>query len=158
MPDPFEGSGRSSSYSVDKFYTASRNKKGFGSTVRVTVSPELVAAIGKLIASRKIPEYTTPGDFYRDCLVHRLKYIEQKIGDDTTFAPSRLAEMLMALEYQERIAEEREARAKFVHQIRDNLNNAEDTQVRREVIAHVQRVHDTTRDRLLKEELAKFLR
>lgn len=157
MTDPFEGSG-AASYSADKFYTASRNKKGFGSTIRVTVSPEFLAAVGKLVASRQIPEYTTTGDFFRDCLVHRLKYLEGKLGDGADFPASKLAETLIELEHQERISGERDARARLLREMRDNVNNAEDAQARREVIAHIQEFHDRTKDRLLKGELEKFLR
>lgn len=157
LPDPFLGSNDASSYSADKFYTASRNKKGFGSTIRLNVPPELLAAVSALVASRRVGDYRTSSDFYRDALVHRLKYLEQALGNDQVFAPGNLAQLIMTAEAFERRAAERENRNRIVRQARENLNNAGDAIERREVLAEIQAEHDRTRDRVLRDELAKFL-
>lgn len=88
--------GVDSTYSVDKFYTASRNKKGFCTSVRLAVPPETLAHIGEMVAQRVFPEYRTPADFFRDAIVHRLKYAETAAPNRVLSEESkRIREMLM---------------------------------------------------------------
>lgn len=69
IDDPFR---MDSTYDRDRFYTASRNKKGFGTTVRVLLPPELLAQIGLMTQSNSFPELRTQADFLRDAIVHNL--------------------------------------------------------------------------------------
>lgn len=82
-------------YSPDKFYTASRNKKGFATTIRVNVPPEVLSMLGQLVQSKVIPEYTTTEAFLRDAIVHRIKYVETMIKDDR-IPVTKLGKILIA--------------------------------------------------------------
>lgn len=56
-------------FSLDKFYTASSDKKGRQTTVQVHVPPSLLRTIQEIVARRIIPEYRTSADVLRDLLV-----------------------------------------------------------------------------------------
>jgi hypothetical protein len=57
-------------YSIEKFYTASRDRKGFSTTIQVHVPPTFMAELSALVQA--IPEYRTSRDAIRDFLVHGL--------------------------------------------------------------------------------------
>lgn len=80
MSDGF-GDGSNGGYSPDKFYTASRNTKGFTSTLRMNVPPEVVAWIGQIVQSGAIPEIRTREDFFRDALIHELHRTQEFIDN-----------------------------------------------------------------------------
>lgn len=69
------------SYDPDSFYVASRNAKGFKTTFTLSITPEVAAGIGEVIASRVLPHYRTPGDFYRNAIVHQLHKDRDRVGD-----------------------------------------------------------------------------
>lgn len=66
-------------YSVEKFYTRSRDRSRNHASYRVNIPEELSGEIAAMIASGKIPEYKTAGDFIRDAVVHRLKWVSDNL-------------------------------------------------------------------------------
>lgn len=102
MPDEFltaaSPSGKKT-YDPEEFYVASTNSKGFGSSFRIKVPPEVIGEIGALVAARVIPLYRTPADFHRDAMVHRLHQVHDLLKDDATMRSDilrRLSEKLAA--------------------------------------------------------------
>lgn len=115
-------------YSPDKFYTASRNKKGFTSTVRQSVPPEVLAHIGELVASRTVPEYRTSADFFRDAIVHRLHYVTglMEAGTPLSAESLRLQRMLIVeakLDRLNALVEENKRIAERAHNILRNIDS-----------------------------------
>src|SRR4030095_2367565 len=74
-------------------YTASRNKKGFGSSFRITVPPYVVSGIAQLVASQRIPQYRTSHDVHRNALVHQLVRDSEYLKGDQEL--SRIAKLLI---------------------------------------------------------------
>lgn len=82
--DPFlsdSSSDGSSELDLSKFYTASRDKKGFATTVRISVPPGFPGRAAELVARRIVPEYRTTADVYRDALVIGLEIRARQIND-----------------------------------------------------------------------------
>jgi hypothetical protein len=69
-------------YDPNSFYPASRDKKGFGASIRITVPPSILGEVSALVARGIIPEYRTNHDFFRDAIVHRLHYVSDMIRDE----------------------------------------------------------------------------
>lgn len=82
MPDEFSGSS-DNGYDSSRFYTASRDNRGFSDTTRLRTPTGLAYRIKALVASGKT-EYRTDHDFYRDAIVHRLNDVA-KLVDDPEF-------------------------------------------------------------------------
>lgn len=78
--DPF-GSEDSRKYSKTQFYTGSGGRE-HGESKNVRLPTWTIGQLGELIASRKIPEYRTEADFWRDAAVHRLHDIGEMLDDD----------------------------------------------------------------------------
>lgn len=76
-PDLFAGEDKA--YSVEKFYTRSTDGNGNSETKYLKMSGPLLAGIGQLISTNAIPAYRSDADFIRDAVLHRLKYINEKI-------------------------------------------------------------------------------
>lgn len=118
-PDPFvtdSSSQQSNTYDATKFYTVARDKKGFTTTVRVSIPPSVMSQIASLIATQTIPEYRTSADVLRDALVHRLVWL----GENTAnVVLSDLANAMIAETRSEGFLRQRES-------VRKTLNNYED--------------------------------
>lgn len=76
------GSSLNDKYEPNEFYVASRNKKGFGTTLRVMVPPDVLVHISELVQKQLVPAYRTREDFIRDALVHNLHRVRAIIKDD----------------------------------------------------------------------------
>lgn len=79
--DPWEAA-QQSSYSRTKFYTRSRDEKGFSGNQQIKVSPHIHGVISELVESKKLPMYRVSGDFIRDALVHRAKDVREMLDSD----------------------------------------------------------------------------
>lgn len=77
------GWGTDDNYSIDTFYTRATDAHGHSSYPKFRCPPHLYDRIASLVASRRIPPYSTPHDFVRDAVVHRLHYVERNIDDLT---------------------------------------------------------------------------
>lgn len=64
-------------YDPSKFYLASTDGKGHGTTIKAQLPPELLSVIAALVQSGRFP-YKTTADFIRDSLCHRLAYIHEE--------------------------------------------------------------------------------
>lgn len=73
-----DGDGR---FSLDKFYTASSDKKGRQTTIRIHVPPSLLRTISEVVARRVVPEYRTQHDVLRDLLVVGVNMRLEQIDD-----------------------------------------------------------------------------
>lgn len=62
-------------YSPANFYVAASDSKGHDQFVRMRVPPNIAGEVASLVASRKLPVYKTASDFYRDAVIHRLRYL-----------------------------------------------------------------------------------
>lgn len=85
-----DGWGVTDDYDVAEFYTRATDGRGHSDNLRVRVKPEVSGEIGALVSSGRIPEYTTPQDFIRDAIVHRLRWLSEH-ADDPLLA-AKLAE------------------------------------------------------------------
>lgn len=66
-------------YSPERIYTKSTDGRGHSERATVNLPPDLLAGLGRMIASKLIPEYRTTADFVRDSVMHRLKFWEDRI-------------------------------------------------------------------------------
>jgi hypothetical protein len=62
-------------YDAGKFYTRATDTKGFSSTIRVAIPPEVMGRI--LDLCERVPQYKGSRDFARDAIVHRLHYLAE---------------------------------------------------------------------------------
>lgn len=88
MTDEFPSSSSSpaNSYDPDKVYNASRDSKGFGSSLRMKVPPSLLSELGHVVQSGIITEYRTREDFFRDAIVHRLHWVADRVPSIAPYA------------------------------------------------------------------------
>ena len=62
-------------YSVYKFYVNATDSHHHSTKISFVVPPHIVAQIGQIVQSGKIPAYKTLEDFIRDSINHRLKFL-----------------------------------------------------------------------------------
>lgn len=68
-------------YNRGEFYQGnSRDKKGFSTTIRVSISPDIMREIQTMVEGKGFP-YTTKADFVRDAMLHRLHDLAELSGD-----------------------------------------------------------------------------
>lgn len=70
-----------STYDPDAYYIATRNKKGFKTTLYLAVTPEVAAGLAEVVASRRLPWYRTNHDFFRNAIVHQLHRDRERVND-----------------------------------------------------------------------------
>lgn len=145
----------SAAYSPDKFYTAARNKKGFGTSYRVTVPPELLARVSQLVSSKQIPEYTTPDCFFRDAVVHRIMYLDEIVDapELTQFGHALLRKIDL-----ERIAVHRDNLNKLLENYQRLLSGSQSIKERSDIIAMAREDLVKIEDAEYRERLANILK
>lgn len=79
--DPFQGSGKEKGYNRTDFYTSSGGREN-GESKNVRLPTWAIGPLGELIASRKVPDYRTEADFWRDAAIHRLHDVSEMLDDD----------------------------------------------------------------------------
>jgi hypothetical protein len=79
--DPWDTAQGNEPYREDRIYTRSVDQRGFGTSVRAKVPPDIAAEMSKIVAKEWVPEYRTTADFVRDAIVHRLHYWSERITD-----------------------------------------------------------------------------
>lgn len=99
VDDRDDGWGVTDDYDVASFYTDGRDGRGHSDSHRVRLKPEVLGEIGALVASGKIPEYSTPQAFIRDAIVHRLHWLSENSDDPVLRA--KLAEAVRRTVIQE---------------------------------------------------------
>jgi len=115
----------SNNYSVSKYYTSARDKKGFSTTVRVSIPPVVMSNIASFVATQRIPEYKTSQDVLRDALVHRLQWLRDNVD---SLVLNDAAKMLIMETRSEQYLRHREAVAKHLRNYEDafRLSNRND--------------------------------
>lgn len=80
-------------YSVDSFYTMSRDPTSEGVPVTFRVPASLLKKVNAMFPAT-IQQYTSPSDFWRDAAVHRLHWLEatEIIPADDTLTHIRLSQ------------------------------------------------------------------
>lgn len=76
-----DGWGVTDDYDIAEFYTKATDGRGHSDNLRVRVKPEVAGEIAATVASGRIPDYTTPQDFIRDAIVHRLRWLAEHADD-----------------------------------------------------------------------------
>lgn len=122
-------------YSREKFYTVSTNKKGFTSSIRVNVPPDVLSSIGALVASKDIPDYRTLQDFLRDALVHRLHDVNDMIAGDFLHNATK---MFLRMAEAERAAEHRAAINRLIEMRRMLVKEEKSPRRMREALTQLQ--------------------
>lgn len=140
-------------FSLDKFYTASSDKKGRQTTVRVNVPPSLMRTMQEIVARRTIPDYRTTSDMIRDFLVvgchMRLEQIDDpEFNLDTSFMRNQ-AEIQAMLVRQER---QKEA----VDDIEKTLNTVETPEEKEVIRAKARSMIDDITNTTQKERLRRL--
>lgn len=87
-------------YSIAEFYCKATDGRGHSDNLRVRVKPEMAGEVAALVSSGRIPDYTTPQDFIRDAMVHRLRWLSENVDDRDLSA--RLADKVRTLVMKER--------------------------------------------------------
>lgn len=108
-------------YSVEKFYTKSTDGHGHRVNARTQIPPGVAAQVSQVIASRRVPEYKTPGDLYRDAIYHRLHWLAEEYCIEDLEVPLSLWAVQNELE---RRREERESAEKIVKMVREEWHHA----------------------------------
>jgi hypothetical protein len=81
--DPWEFQNRG--YDIDGFFTRSTGANGAPGEVKyMKFSPSILSAVANIVYSRQFPSYRNDQDFIRDAVVHRVRYINQKLADGET--------------------------------------------------------------------------
>lgn len=124
----------SGGYDPNGFYTASRNKKGFKTTLYLATTPEIASAVGELVASRVFPYYKTPGDVHRNGLVHILER-DKNLAKDASFVniTDRLVQSLMIESDAEKMRTVADSRQRVFDTISDMIRGSYAPEVREEV-------------------------
>lgn len=108
-------------YAVEKFYTDSRDNKGHASSVRVQLPPGFANQLAELIASKRIPEYRTISDVFRDAVVHRLTWLKDEFHVETLERPINMYTIRCEMEALMQVREDSEAAVRLIE---DNLRLA----------------------------------
>lgn len=90
-------------YDIAEFYTKATDGRGHSDNMRVRVKPEIAGEIAAVVSSGRIPDYTTPQDFIRDAIVHRLRWLSEHADDQALAA--RLADKVRRAIVEERAAQ-----------------------------------------------------
>lgn len=77
--DPFAPEDRG--YSRTQFYIGSGGREN-GDSKSVRFPTWTIGPLGELIASRKVADYRTEADFWRDAAIHRLHDVAEMLDDD----------------------------------------------------------------------------
>lgn len=78
--DPFRLEG-TEPYSIDKFYTSSKNRFDHRDRINLSVLPEMLAEVQELISGKIVPDYKSFQDFTRDAIHHRMEYLRKVVND-----------------------------------------------------------------------------
>lgn len=76
-PDPFTPE---DGYSPDQFFTPASDTKGHSERVRVNLRPDVLPALGALVASGQFEAYRSTHDVIRDAIYHRLHWLADQAG------------------------------------------------------------------------------
>lgn len=103
-------------YSVENYYTASTDAKGHGTTFRLYIPPTILYQCGRIVASRKVPQYRTKEDIGRDALYHRLHWINENVdfGDSDLDRTLSMWDIRMQMQQQADRVEEAEELFSFL--------------------------------------------
>lgn len=108
-------------YSIDNFYTKSKDMQGHSTVYHVRLPDYVAGEIGSMIESRKIPDYRTAADLIRDAIVHRLHYLSGRLSSTTLDTiVNRITMESKTAQYQEELDAFRE----LVNEIRDTCQKA----------------------------------
>lgn len=107
-------------YSPDQFYLSSRDKKGFSTTLRINLPPELMNELAMLAESKKLP-YRTKADVVRDALYHRVEMLKEM--DPSPEWKARI-KGLFAREEAMRVIEDRARFVETQEELGEGLNKA----------------------------------
>lgn len=95
-------------YSIDGYYTRSKDQQGHSTVYHVRMPDFVAGRIAAIIESKTVPDYKTAADFIRDAIVHRLHYLSEqvitgKLSDELQRAINRVALENHTLAYLEEI-------------------------------------------------------
>lgn len=108
-------------YSIDNFYTKSKDMQGHSTVYHVRLPDYVAGEIGSMIESRKIPDYRTAADLIRDAIVHRLHYLSERTTSTALDGVvNRIAIENKTAQYQEELDAFRE----LTNEIRDTCQKA----------------------------------
>jgi hypothetical protein len=68
-------------YSQWKFYTAATDSHHHSTHITIGLPPHVVAQIGQIVQSKRIPAFKIDQDFIRDAISHRLKFVSDHFGE-----------------------------------------------------------------------------
>lgn len=70
------GTSKAGDYSPNKIYPQSRDRKGFSSTIRTSISTDLVGHVKRVVGSEGNP-WGSVAAFVADAIMHRLVYVDE---------------------------------------------------------------------------------
>lgn len=103
-------------YAVEKFYTDSRDNKGHAASYRIQIPTGLGNELAELIASKRIPDYRTVADVFRDALTHRLHWLKDEFHIDTLERPVTMYTLRCEAERQGQMREDSEAACRVIEE------------------------------------------
>ncbi len=117
--DPFRGAHRAGDeYDPHRFYVRATNKHDHSFNTRLRLDPEVVAEVQRVIANGSLAgtEIGSLGDFIRDAMYHRMKFLSGMI-DDGHFIEA--AEDVRRLAVADSIVRDQQTKTKIVQDARD---------------------------------------
>jgi hypothetical protein len=76
-PDPFTPE---DGYSLDEFYTPASDNKGHAERIRINLRPDVMPALGAIVACGQFEAYRSTHDVIRDAIYHRLHWLAEQAG------------------------------------------------------------------------------
>lgn len=76
-PDPFTPE---DGYSPDQFVTPACDQKGHSERVRINLPPDVMPALGQIVASGRFEAFRSVHDVIRDAVYHRTWYLADQLG------------------------------------------------------------------------------
>lgn len=93
-------------YSMDNFYTGSKDAQGHSTFVRIRVPDHIYGLLGRLIASGEVPELQTIPAAFRDAIHHRIRYLAATRQTRTLSRLAQAIELQDDIEQQSRVYEQ----------------------------------------------------
>ena len=149
--DPWHG--EEDGYTIDEFYTGSKDGQGHSTWVRVRVADHIFAQAGVLIASGEVRAYRTIPDIFRDAIYHRIRYLSRALGTRQLSKLENLIAVQEGIEQQARVYEQIDEILDTASRTLQKMAKYDD---RAEIDALIQRVRTGLERILTREEYARM--
>jgi hypothetical protein len=111
-------------YSQWKFYTSATDSHHHSTNINVALPPHVIAQIGQIVQSKRIPAFKIDQDFIRDAINHRLKFVLDHFGELLSDEERRAFNRNLAVAEIERNASIARELSASIEKLSSNMNDA----------------------------------